>query len=98
MVQRKSFSKEFKIEAVRLMKLGENSVSQLALELGVQRNQLYKWEQRLVRNGEAAFGKPGPKSGGSEGEIARLRKELSRVKEERDILKKAATYFARKLP
>ena len=95
MVQRKRFSKEFKIEAVRLMKLAEKPVSQLALELGVRRNQLYKWEQRLERNGEAAFGKPGPKSGGPEGEVQRLRKELSRVKEERDILKKAATYFAR---
>jgi len=98
MVHRKTFSKEFKIEAVRLMKAGGKPVSQLALELGVRRNQLYKWEDQLCRNGEAAFGKPGPKPKADEDEVVRLRRELARVKEERDILKKAAAYFARELP
>ena len=98
MVQRKTFSKEFKVEAVRLMKLDEKSVSQLALELGVRRNQLYKWEEQISGKGEAAFGKPGPKPKAAEDEVVRLRRELARVAEERDILKKAAAYFARELP
>ena len=98
MAQRKTFGKTFKIEAVRLMKLGEKSVSQLALDLGVRRNQLYKWEEQLDRNGDAAFGKPGPKPKADADEVTRLRRELAEVREERDILKKAAAYFARELP
>ena len=98
MAQRKTFSKAFKLEAVRLMQLGEKPVSQLALELGVRRNQLYKWEEQLERNGDAAFGKPGPKPRAEADEVTRLRRELAEVKEERDILKKAAAYFARELP
>lgn len=98
MAQRKTFSKAFKLEAVRLMQLGEKPVSQLALELGVRRNQLYKWEEQLERNGDAAFGKPGPKLRAEADEVTRLRRELAEVKEERDILKKAAAYFARELP
>lgn len=98
MAQRKTYSKAFKTEAVRLMHLGEKPVSQLALELGVRRNQLYKWEAQLDRNGDAAFGKPGPKAKGDADEVARLRRELAAVTEERDILKKAAAYFARELP
>jgi len=98
MVQRKTFSKEFKIEAVRLMRLDEKPVSQLAMELGIRRNQLYKWEDQLAGKGDAAFSNSGPKPKAEEDEVTRLKRELEKVKEERDILKKAAAYFARELP
>ena len=52
-------------------------------------------EEQLEKGGEAAFPGSGRPTNDKDGEIARLKKELSRVKEERDILKKAAQYFAR---
>ena len=98
MATRKTFSKSFKIEAVRLLGLGEKPASQLAHELGIRRNQLYKWRDQIEGKGDAAFRGPGRKPAGEESEIARLKRELERVREERDILKKAAAYFARELP
>jgi len=99
MAIRKTYSKSFKIEAVRLLGLGEKPASQLALELGVRRNQLYKWRDRIDGKGEdAAFRGPGRPPASEESEVARLKRELERVREERDILKKAAAYFARDLP
>ena len=60
--QRMRFSKEFKLEAVRLLELGQKPASQLALELGIQRNQLYKWQEQLQKaGGESAFRGPGRK-------------------------------------
>lgn len=98
MGRRQRFTKEYKVEAVRLLELGQKSPTQLALELGVRRNQLYKWKEQLAGKGEGAFGGPGRKPAASEGEVARLKRELAKVTEERDILKKAAAYFARELP
>lgn len=98
MRKRVTFSKEFKIEAVRLLDLGKKSAVELALELGVRRNQLYKWKEQLGRKKDAAFRGPGRKPASEDSEVARLKRELEKVKEERDILKKAAAYFARELP
>lgn len=91
-------SKEFKLEAVRLLELGQKPAAQLALELGIQRNQLYKWQAELKDKGEAAFRGPGAKPLSEYSEIERLRRELKQVTMERDILKKAAAYFAKELP
>ena len=98
MGRRVRFSKEFKLEAVRLLELGQKSAVQLALELGVRRNQLYKWKEQLGSKGEKAFRGPGRKPVAEESELSRLKRELEKVTEERDILKKAAAYFARELP
>jgi transposase len=98
MGRRVRFSKEFKLEAVRLLELGQKSAVQLALELGVRRNQLYKWKEQLGSKGEKAFRGPGRKPVAEESEVSRLKRELEKVTEERDILKKAAAYFARELP
>jgi transposase len=97
--QRKSFNKEFKVEAVRLLQLGQKPAAQLALELGIERNQLYKWEKQLSTKGaDAAFRGPGQKPLNEQSEVERLKRELRKVTEERDILKKAAAYFAKELP
>ena len=98
MGKRQRFSKEFKVEAVRLLELGQKPPTQLALELGVRRNQLYKWKEQLAGKGAGAFRGPGRRPAASEGEVTRLKRELAKVTEERDILKKAAAYFARELP
>lgn len=96
---RTRFTKAFKLEAVRLLELGEKPAAQLALELGVARNQIYKWQAQLQAKGEnQAFRGPGGKHLSELSEIERLRRELKQVTEERDILKKAAAYFAKELP
>lgn len=95
MQKRKTFTKEFKLEAVRLLQKGDKPAATVARELGVRRNQLYKWQEQLSDKGEAAFPGKGRRTADKDGEIARLKKELERVKEERDLLKKAAQYFAR---
>jgi len=96
MSQRQRFTREFKLEAIRLLEQSDRPIAELARELGIRRNQLYKWQQALSSKGEAAFPGAGRKRDYEE-ENARLRAELERVKEERDILKKAAAYFAREL-
>ena len=96
--KRVRFTEEFKLEAVRLLDRGEKPAAQLALELGVARNQLYKWQAQLQTKGDKAFRGPGGKRVSEMSEIERLKRELKQVTEERDILKKAATYFAKELP
>ena len=96
MGERKQFTAEFKREAVRLMESSRKLPADLARELGIRRNQLYKWKEQLEKRGAKAFRGAGRRIGSSD-EVARLRRELERVKEERDILKKAAAYFAKEL-
>ncbi len=97
--KRERLSREFKLEAVRLLELGQKPATQLAMELGIARNQLYKWQAQLGKVGkEQAFRGPGRNPKNEQSETERLRAELKRVTEERDILKKAAAYFARELP
>jgi transposase len=94
---RQRFNREFKLEAVRLLELGEKPATQLALELGIPRNRLYKWQKELNAKGPEAFQGTGRKPLEQQSEVARLKAELKRVTEERDILKKAAAYFAKEL-
>ena len=96
MRKRKQFSAEFKREAVRLLETSKKQPSDLARELGVRRNQLYKWKDQLSRRASGFFQGHGRRLESSE-EVTRLREELERVKEKRDILKKAAAYFAKEL-
>lgn len=98
MIKRQRFTAEFKREAVRLLDAGERPASEVAIDLGIRRNQLYKWKADLLRSGELSFPGPGRKPGDQDSEIARLKRELARVTEERDVLKKAAVCFAKELP
>jgi transposase len=97
--KRQAFSREFKLEAVRLMEEGNKPPAELARELGIRRNQLYKWKETVDRAGGGAFPGSGrrPASGTAGDETRRLRHELAKVKEENEILKKAAAFFAREL-
>ncbi len=97
MNKRKTFSEAFKREAVRLLEQGDKSPSDLAIDLGIRRNQLYKWQAQIRKHGDAAFQGPGRKPTDPDDEVARLRKELAELKEENEILKKAAAYFAKEL-
>lgn len=94
MGERQRYSREFKLEAVRLLEAGQKPAADLARELGVARNKLYRWQREIAKHGAGAF--PG-KGNHGEGELNRLREENARLKEDNEILKKAATYFAREL-
>lgn len=97
--KRQRFSREFKLEAVRLLDEGKKPPAELARELGIRRNQLYKWKEAADQHGEAAFPGQGRRCtrGTAAEEITRLKRELIKVTEENDILKKAAAFFAREL-
>ena len=97
MKKRGRYAKEFKVEAVRLLNIGDKPASELARELGVKRSLLYRWKDQLKENGESAFSGSGRSKIDQLSEVSRLKKELKDVTEERDILKKAAAYFARDL-
>lgn len=94
----KTYTKEFKIEAVRLMNKSEKPSSELAAELGIRRNQLYKWKEQLENKGDDAFpNKLGRPRKEKQNDMITLRQENERLKEEVEILKKAAVYFAKEL-
>lgn len=97
MSRRGRYPKEFKLEAIRLLNAGNKPASELALELGVKRTLLYRWKDQFAAKGEAAFSGSGRPKNDQLTEVTRLKKELREVTEERDILKKAAAYFARDL-
>lgn len=93
---RTKYSKEFKLEAVRLVVEQGGSPREVARDLGINESLLHQWKRQLLEKGEVAF----PGNGRSvasdlERENRTLRKELVRVKQEREILKKATAYFAR---
>ena len=93
--RRQRFSREFKLEAVRQLELGQKPATQRALELGVARNRRYKWQAQR-RAGQRLHAGPGRPQRAEESEVSRLRRELKRVREERDILKKAQAHFAKR--
>ena len=94
MAKRPHFTKEFKLEAVRLWKSSGRPAAAVARELGLRRNHLYKWQHEVETHGEAAFPGKGGRAPRAD-ELTRLRRENARLREDRDILKKAAAYFAR---
>jgi transposase len=94
MATRKYFTKEFKLEAVRLLEQSGKSGTELGRQLGVRRNQLYKWQTELRGKAERAFPGRGQHPEMAD-ELTRLKRELESVKEERDILKKAVAFFAK---
>lgn len=89
---RSKFSKEFKAEAVRLCET--RSMTEVAESLGVTPSLLCRWRRAAERDGSDAFRGNG-KRRASEEEIRQLRKRIADLEEEKDILKKAAAYFAK---
>ena len=91
---RRQFSREFKLEAVRLVKDRGVTVAQAARDLDVHENVLRKWVREATADPQEAFPGKGVMKP-EQAEIDRLRKEVAKLKMERDILKKAAAYFAK---
>ena len=93
-MQRRRFSREFKVEAVRLVKDRGVSVAQAARDLNVHENVLRKWVKEFGADPAHSFPGHGQMKPEQQ-EIERLRREVVKLKAERDILKKAAAYFAK---
>ena len=92
MVNRRKFSTEFKREAVAQTQAPGVSVQEVANELGINAKLLSRWRLRMIQDGLKAFGGQGKPR---DEEMAQLKRELARVKKERDFLKEAATFFAK---
>ena len=91
---RRTYTREFKIEAVKLITQQGYSIAEAARSLGISDNLLRNWKQALLDQGDQAFPGQGNLSPFEE-EVHRLRAENKRLLAERDILKKAAAFFAR---
>jgi len=91
--ERRHHTREFKLEAVRLAGVGDKTKAKVARELGIRVNQLRQW--RLDFEAEERNGVPRPELATAEQDIGKLRQENARLREEVEILKKAAIYFAK---
>ena len=92
MEKRRRYSEEFKREAISFANQPGVTLAQVGRELGINPNMLSRWRRELEGHGEKAF--PG-KGQARDEEMARLKRELARVKKERDFLKEAAAFFAK---
>jgi len=95
--QYKVYSREFKLEALRLADESSRSVAQISRELGLRPNQIVKWRKQLEAKREGAFPGKG-QSSDKDAEIRRLKKELASSREENEFLKKTAVFFAKNQP
>ena len=93
-MQRNSYTREFKIRAVQLMDESSKPIRRVAEELGVSENNLYNWRKQLREKADKVFSNQ-PRMDENELEIRRLKARVSELEEEREILKKAAVFFAK---
>ena len=92
--KRKHYSKQFKVDAVKLVTEQGYNVSEAARNLGIHHSSLRRWKRQLETNGNQAFPGKGNLNPEKE-ELFRLRKEVKKLRMEREILKKAAAFFAK---
>jgi transposase len=93
-MQRRKFSREFKVEAVKLVRERGMSAAQAARDLDVHENVLRKWVKEFGSDPLQAFPGHGQMKPEQQ-EIERLKREVNKLRAERDILKKAAAFFAK---
>lgn len=92
MSKRRKYSAEFKREAVQLASMPGATLRQVAQDLGLNEGMLGRWKRQLEARGESAFVGQGH---ARDQELMRLRRELAKVKQERDFLAEAAAFFAK---
>lgn len=91
--KRRSYTKEFKVQSVRLVIDQGRTIADVAKSLGVAESVLSQWKQNYARLAGEAFPGNGKRTAHDE-EVWQLKKHLARTVQERDILKKALAYFA----
>jgi len=91
--QRRRYSRDFKLEAVRLAETSDKPVGQIEQELGICRGLIRHWRRQLAKTGEEAFPGKGHLTSQDE-EVRQLRREVEILRQERDILKKAISIFS----
>jgi transposase len=91
----RTYTREFKIEALQLLAKGGKSAAELERELGITNGMLLKWRQRYKMNGQQQTLEPSDLEAAN-AEIRRLRRDLEVTTQERDILKKAIAIFSSK--
>jgi transposase len=91
---RKYYDREFKVNAVRLVTERGRPVAEIARDLGINENMLWRWRKELAEEPDQAFPGKGHLQDKDE-EIRQLRKELADTREERDILKKVVAIFSK---
>lgn len=95
--KRKTYTREFKLEAIQLAETSGKPIAQIERELGLGKGQIHHWKRQLAQDGEEAF--PGKGRLKAQDELIRqLRWENEVLRQERDILKKAVTIFAQSQP
>jgi transposase len=92
--KRRKYDREFKVEAVKLVTGGGRAVAEVARNLGIHENLLYKWREKYTEDIAHAFPGKGRLKPAEE-EVRRMRRELADVTQERDILKKALAIFSK---
>ena len=92
--KRKTYDRQFKIDAVNFVVSGGRTVDEAARELGISANTLHRWKKVLTTQGSEAFPGKG-KLSPQEEELRRLRRELAQAKEDSEILKKALAFFSK---
>ncbi len=92
--ERRHYTQEFKLEAVRLAAAGEKTKAKVARELGIRVNQLRQW-RLLDFEEEERNGVPKQELATAEQDVGKLRRENALLREENELLKKAAIYFAK---
>ena len=91
--KRRQFSSEFKADTVKLVREGGRSIPQVARDLDLTETSLREWVRRAEI--DAGKGPPGALTTAERAELAQLRRETKRLRMEREILKKAAAFFAK---
>ena len=92
--QRRTYTKEFKLEAIRLYESSQKSAAQIEADLELPAGIIHKWRQRYKGQDQATFVGKGHQSE-LEAEIKRLRRELEVARQQRDILKAAVIFFSK---
>ena len=90
--KRRTYTAEFKREAVRLLETSGKSASQIERDLGIGKGNLWRWEKKLTRDGKHAFPGHGRQPPEQE-QIRQLKRENEILRQQRDILKKAVAIF-----
>ena len=92
--KRRKYDREFKVEAVKLVTGGGRAVAEVARNLGIHENLLYKWREKYTEDIAHAFPGKGRLKPDEE-EVRRMKREFADVTQERDILKKALVIFSK---